>query len=94
MLKLKMSLVNTDLSENGNEDLTELSCNREVYYSLGEDEILVIGEFINKFMNAAGYLFNKDYIFMNSLDEKELDYLEDCLAEYRERKENGSEDLE
>ena len=60
MLKLKMSLVNTDLSENGNEDLTELSCNREVYYSLGEDEILVIGEFINKFMNAAGYGFNKN----------------------------------
>lgn len=91
MLKLKMSLVNTDLSENGNEDLTELSCNREVYYSLGEDEILVIGEFINKFMNAAGYGFNKNYIFLKSLDEDELIFLEDCLNDYRENKEKGND---
>ena len=49
---------------------------------------------MNDFMKAAGYVFNKDYILMESLDEEELDYLEDCLAEYRERKESGSEDLE
>ena len=91
MLKLKMSLVNTDLSENGNEDLTELSCNREVYYSLGEDEIFVIGEFINKFMKAAGYVFNKNYIFLKSLDEDELIFLEDCLNDYRENKEKGND---
>ena len=91
MLKLKFSMLNTECSE---DDFTELTCNKEVYYSFGEDDALVIGEFVNDFMKAAGYVFNKDYILMESLDEEELDYLEDCLAEYRERKENGSEDLE
>lgn len=93
MLKLKMSMINTECSDNNYEDFTELICNKEVYYSLGENDTLVIGEFINDFMKAAGYTFNKDYILMNSLDEEELDYLEDCLAEYREKKESGSEDL-
>ena len=59
MLKLKFSMLNTECSE---DDFTELTCNKEVYYSFGEDDALVIGEFVNDFMKAAGYVFNKDYI--------------------------------
>ena len=52
-------MTNTECSE---DDFTELTCNKEVYYSFGEDDALVIGEFVNDFMKAAGYVFNKDYI--------------------------------
>lgn len=88
MLKLHMSMSDTNI---GQDDFTELKSNREVYYDLGETEISVIGEFINNFMRAAGYIFNNDYIYMESLTEDELDYLDFCLNEYRSRGEEESE---
>ena len=49
MLKLSMSLSN---SEAGTKDFTSLTDHREVYYSLGETEMSVIGQFINNFMRG------------------------------------------
>lgn len=88
MLKLHMSMSDTNI---GQDDFTELKSNREVYCDLGETEMSVIGEFINNFMRAAGYIFNNDYIYMESLTEDELDYLDFCLNEYRSRGEEESE---
>lgn len=88
MLKLSMSLSN---SEAGANDFTELTDHKEVYYDLGETEMLVIGQFINNFMRAVGYNFNKEYIYMESLTEDELEYLDFCLNEYRSRGEEESE---
>ena len=55
MLKLKMSLSN---SEAGTKDFTSLTDHREVYYSLGETEMSVIGQFINNFMRARRVIIN------------------------------------
>lgn len=88
MLKLKMSLSNT---EAGTNDFTELTGYKEVYYDLGDSELSVIGQFINNFMRAAGYNFDKEYIYMESITEDELDYLDFCLNEYRSRGEEESE---
>lgn len=88
MLKLSMSLSN---SEAGTKDFTSLTDHREVYYSLGETEMSVIGQFINNFMRVAGYNFDKEYIYMESVTEDELDYLDFCLNEYRSRGEEESE---
>lgn len=88
MLKLHMSMSDTNI---GQDDFTELKSNREVYYDLGETEISVIGEFINNFMRAAGYNFNEEYIYMESLTEDELEYLDFCLNEYHSKGEEESE---
>lgn len=88
MLKLSMSLSNTEAGEN---DFTSLTDHKEVYYSLGETEMSVIGQFINNFMRAVGYNFNNEYIYMESVTEDELDYLDFCLNEYRSRGEEESE---
>ena len=82
MLKMRMSLVDTELGE---DHLVALERNRNVYSSVGETNLSVLGEFFNDFLKAAGYKFDKDYVPMMSVDEDELWYLEDCLAEYREK---------
>lgn len=88
MLKMRMSLVNTELGE---DHLVALERNRTVYNMLGETDLSVLGEFFNDFLKAAGYKFDKDYIPMMSVDEDELWYLEDCLAEYRANQEKKEE---
>lgn len=50
MLKLHMSMSDTNI---GQDDFTELKSNREIYYGLGETEMLVIGQFINNFMRGG-----------------------------------------
>lgn len=86
MLKMRMSLVDTEVGE---DHLVALERNRTVYSSVGETNLSVLGEFFNDFLKAAGYKFDKDYVPMMSVDEDELWYLEDCLAEYR-AKEKGN----
>lgn len=88
MLKLSMSLSN---SEAGTKDFTSLTDHREVYYSLGETEMSVIGEFINNFMRAAGYNFDNQYVYIESLTEDELEYLDFCLNTYRNRPKKENE---
>lgn len=88
MLKMRMSLVNTELGE---DHLVALEQNRTVYGLIGETDLSVLGEFFNDFLRAAGYGFDKDYIPMMSVDEDELCYLEDCLAEYRANREQKEE---
>ena len=88
MLKLHMSMSDTNI---GQDDFIELKSNREVYCDLGETEMSVIGQFINDFMRAAGYNFNEEYIYMESLTEDELEYLDFCLNEYRSKGEEESE---
>lgn len=88
MLKMRMSLVNTELGE---DHLVALERNRAIYSSVGETDLSVLGEFFNDFLKAAGYNFDKDYVPMMSVNEDELWYLEDCLAEYRANREKKKE---
>lgn len=84
MLKMRMSLVNTKL---GKDHLVALEQNCTVCSIVGETDLSVLGKFFNDFLKVAGYGFDKDYIPMMSVDEDELWYLEDCLAEYRANRE-------
>ena len=55
----------------------------EVFYSLGETELDVIGRQMNTFLKQCGYSRSKDLLFMEDVDEEEYDALISFLSEYR-----------
>lgn len=63
------------------------STTAEVFYSLGDSEMDLIGRQLNIFLKQCGYIRSKDLIFMDAIDEDEYDAIASFLAEYREGKE-------
>lgn len=59
----------------------------EPFYDLGDSDEMIIGEKLNCFLKQCGYLRNNDMIYMESVTEEEVQYLDDCLCEYREKEE-------
>lgn len=55
----------------------------EVFNSLGENELDVIGRQFGLFLKKCGYARENDYIFMEDITEAEYDYLLNCLSESR-----------
>lgn len=56
----------------------------EVFYSLDENELDVIGRQLNAFLRQCGYYRDKDLIFMEAIDEEEYDAIASFLAQRRE----------
>lgn len=63
------------------------STTAEVFYSLGDSELDLIGRQLNIFLKQCGYFRDKDQIFMEAIDEDEYDAITSFLAEYRKGKE-------
>ena len=56
----------------------------ELYPNIGCDELEAISSFIDSFLKAYGYInYGKGYVFLESVDEEELEYLYDCLEDFR-----------
>ena len=68
-------------SEDGGE--YESKSTMEVFDSLGETEISVIGEQLNSFLRQCGYIRDNPLIFMEDVTEDEYDFLDEQLREYR-----------
>ena len=62
-----------------------------VFYDLGDTELGCIGEKFNTFLEQVGYVRTNDYIFMEDVNEEELEALQHYLEEYRDiaRQEDG-----
>ena len=81
MLELKFKMRD---SEWGQKDAyVECAQNMEVYHDLGENELDVIGEFINNALRLAGYMRKNNYIFMESITEDEYEAIAEFLYDYR-----------
>ena len=55
----------------------------EVFRSLGETDLDVIGRQFNVFLKQCGYSRENDYIFMEDITEEEYDELADFLNNLR-----------
>lgn len=64
--------------------------NVEVFESLGERDLDVIGEQLNTFLRQIGYIRSRDCMLMEDLTDEELEALYDYLQELRD----GAEDTE
>ena len=64
-----------------------------VCHHLGDTDIDFIGEQLNAFLKQCGYIRENDYIFMEDVTEEECMALSDYLAELRQSKEKGSDEL-
>lgn len=84
--KIKIGFTHTD--EFGN--TYSASSEVEVFASLGEKELEVIGEQLNIFLKQIGYVRHNDNILMEDLTDEELEALYDYLQELR----NGTDDTE
>lgn len=85
--KIKIKFELTD--ENGNNFINDSTV--EVFHSLGETDLDVIGKQLNTFLKQCGYVRKNDYIFMEDITEEEYDALADCLHELRNRKDCDNE---
>lgn len=85
--KIKIKFELTD--ENGNNFINDSTV--EVFHSLGETDLDVIGTQLNTFLKQCGYVRKNDYIFMEDITEEEYDVLADCLHELRNRKDCDNE---
>lgn len=61
------------------------SSTSEVFYDMGDDDLLVIGEKLNAFLAQCGYYRGGDTMLMESLTEDEFEEVIRCLSEYRDR---------
>ena len=84
MLELKFKMRDSDWGDNNS--YIECAQNLPIYYDLGEDNIEVIGNFINEALRLAGYCRKNEHIFMESVTEEELLVLADFLEDYRMNK--------
>lgn len=66
--------------------------NVEVFESLGERDLDVIGEQLNTFLRQIGYIRSRDCMLMEDLTEEEHDALLDYLDELRGSDKNGGEE--
>lgn len=57
----------------------------EVFECLGDTEIDFIGRQLNNFLRQCGYYRKNDYIFMEDVNEEELESLTDFLATLRKQ---------
>lgn len=55
----------------------------DVFEDLGEGPLDVIGRQLNTFLSQIGFARKNDNILMDSLSEKELNFLSDALCKYR-----------
>lgn len=69
----------------------EISETRLLYPDMGDDTIMAFAKTINLFMRHIGYLFDKDYVFMESVTEDEYEQLQWHLSELRSEKDMESE---
>ena len=65
----------------------------EVFDTLGETDLDVIGRQLNAFLIQIGYLRENDCILMDDITEDECNALHEYLQELRERK-NEDEDID
>lgn len=84
--KIKIGFTHTD--EFGNE--YSASSVVEVFASLDEKELDVMGRQFNVFLKQIGYVRHNDNILMEDLTDEELEALYDYLQELRD----GAEDTE
>lgn len=61
----------------------KLEQERELFMSMGESEIDSFKAFVKNFLCAAGYLYNREYLFMEDVTEDEYDMLICALDDYR-----------
>ena len=81
MLELKFKMRDSEWGDNNS--YIECAQNFPVYYDLGEDNIEIVGRFINDALRLAGYMRKNDCIFMESVTEEEALALSDFLKDYR-----------
>lgn len=86
--KIKIGFTHTD--EFGNE--YSASSDVEVFTSLGEEELEVIGRQLNVFLKQIGYVRHNDNILMEDLSDEELEALYDYLQELRNGTDNTEDD--
>lgn len=85
--KIKIGFTHTD--EFGNE--YSASSEGEVFESLGETKLDVIGTQFNVFLRQIGYIRRNDNILMEDLTEDELEALYDYLQELRNNNDESEE---
>lgn len=85
--RIKIGFALTD--QLGNE--YSATSNVEVFESLGESDLDVIGEQFNTFLRQIGYIRNRGCMLMEDLTEEEHDALCNCLQNLRNTNENGGE---
>lgn len=56
----------------------------EVFYSLGDTTLSVIGTCMNNFLRQVGFYRHNDNILMEDLTDEEYDAVVDFLTQYRE----------
>ena len=79
MLRIKLTVENEEDTHS-----VILEEKRELYPSIGDNELSALGEFINNFLKAYGYIgFDKSTILLQSLTDEEHDFLLQCLEDYR-----------
>lgn len=81
--KITIKFELTDESENHFVQETTI----EVFTSLGETDIDVVGAQLNIFLKQCGYIRENDNIFMEDITDEEYDALADYLSELRKNKE-------
>lgn len=86
--KIKIGFTHTD--EFGNE--YSASSDVEVFTSLDESELDVIGRQLNVFLRQIGYVRHNDNILMEDLSDEELEALYDYLQELRNGTDNTEDD--
>lgn len=74
----------------GNEYTAEST--REVFFSLGDDELDTIGKQFNAFLSQAGYMRRNDHMLMEDLTQEEIWLLLDYLDKIRDRKESAQDE--
>lgn len=58
----------------------------EVFYSLGDTNLSVIGTCLNNFLRQIGFYRHNDNILMEDLTDEEYDAVVDFLEQYREER--------
>lgn len=58
----------------------------EVFYSLGDTNLSIIGTCLNNFLRQIGFYRHNDNILMEDLTDEECDAVVDFLEQYREER--------
>lgn len=70
----------------------EASSDIEIFKSLGETNLDIIGERFNVFLKQIGFVRHNDNILMEDLTDDELELLSDYLDELRSKSEDEDDD--
>lgn len=56
----------------------------DVFYDLGENQLIEIGKAFNTFLKQCTFGRKNDYLFMEDVSEDEYDFLQNALERYRQ----------